>query len=149
MKRSTNDNGGGGNHSIQKAPSKSSSTCCRFYVCVCVCVSVLVSACCACISVSASVCVCVCLSLPIALTHSCYALTRPNYSKLSSPGRRTVGSDYCTQSSICVELLRLAIEILRASFCSVPTALHFYCCWFVSNVFIFLRVNKQNKKNME
>lgn len=136
MKRSTNDNGGGGNHSVQKAPRESSPTCCRFYVCV----SVLVSACCACISVSVSmcVCVCVCLSLPIALTHSCYALTRPNYSKLSSPGRRTVGSDYCTQSSICVELLRLAIEILRANFCSVPTALLFFVVVGLFQIHIFI-----------
>lgn len=136
MKRSTNDNGGRGVITVYKKRQAKALQLVADSMCVCVCVSVLVSACCACISVSASVCVCVCLSLPIALTHSCYALTRPNYSKLSSPGRRTVGSDYCTQSSICVELLRLAIEILRASFCSVPTALHFNCCWFVSNIFL-------------
>jgi len=49
---------------------------------------------------------------------------------------RSAAALHCTVSSICVELLRLTVEILRASFCNVPTAFGgfsklFNCLWLL------------------
>lgn len=140
MKRSTNDNGSGGNHSVQKAPSESSPTCCRFYVCV----SVLVSACCACISVSVSMCVCVCLFQLLSLTRVTlsHAQIIPNSLRLDGAqwaqiiARKAQFAWNCSDWPLrfCVPTFAVCQQLC-------------ICCWLVSNTyFYFLRVNKQNKK---
>lgn len=145
MKRSTNDNGGGGNHSVQKAPRESSPTCCRFYVCV----SVLVSACCACISVSVSMCVCVCVFVSSNCSHS--LVLRSHTPKLfqtlfawaAHSGLRLLHAKLNLRGTAPTGYWDFACQLLQCANSFVV----FCCCWFVSNTyFYFLRVNKQNKK---
>lgn len=149
MKRSTNDNGGGGNHSIQKAPSKSSPTCCRFYVCVCLCECVGLSV--LCLHLCLCLCVCVCLFVSSNCSHS--LVLRSHTPKLfqtlfawaAHSGLRLLHAKLNLRGTAPTGHWDFACQLLQCAN-SFAFLLLLVCFKYI---FIFLRVNKQNKKNME
>lgn len=76
------------------------------------------------------VCLYVCFGLSVLCFHLCFcvfqflSLVCPRSRPRPIPTPIWAQCSHFTQSSICVELLRLAADILRANFCSVPTATH-------------------------